>query len=263
MNAALEAVARQMETWSPEEILAWSTAQFSRVLLATGFGAEGCVLIDMAARHQLPVEFFTLDTGLLFPETYELWRRLESKYAITIRGVRPALSVEAQAVAHGDALWLRDPDRCCAIRKVEPLARVLRGADAWITAIRRDQTATRASARHLEPDPKHGIWKVNPLLRWTADDVRAYVRAHDVPVNPLHDAGYPSIGCQPCTTPVRPGEDPRAGRWRHRQEKNECGLHIRDGQVVRASGQGSEAGDREPGAGQEAEVGGRESAARR
>ncbi len=238
MNAALETVALDMETWSPDEILAWPTTRFPRVLLATGFGAEGCVLIDMAARRQLPVEFFTLDTGLLFPETYELWRRLESKYAITIRGVRPALSVEAQAAAYGESLWLRNPDRCCAMRKVEPLARVLRGADAWITAIRRDQTATRASARHLEPDPKHGIWKINPLLRWTADDVRAYVRTHDVPVNPLHDAGYPSIGCLPCTTPVQPGEDARAGRWRHREEKNECGLHLRDGQGPGARGQG-------------------------
>ena len=226
-TTAFEAVAREMEAWPAEQILAWAAAQFPRVLVATGFGAEGCVLIDMAARHRLTVGVFTLDTGLLFPETYALWRRLEARYGVTIRGVRPAQSVEEQAAAHGDTLWLRDPDRCCALRKVAPLAGVLRGADAWVTAIRRDQTAARASALHVERDATHGLWKINPLLRWTSDDVQAYVRAHDVPVNPLHEAGYASIGCAPCTTPVAPGEDPRAGRWRHRQEKNECGLHLR------------------------------------
>jgi phosphoadenylyl-sulfate reductase (thioredoxin) len=185
------------------------------------------VLIDMAARQQLSIAFFTLDTGLLFPETYALWQRLEQRYGVTIRAVRPAQTVDEQAIEHGQALWAREPDRCCALRKVAPLREALRGYDAWITAIRRDQTATRASARHIETDDKHGLWKVNPLLRWSADDVWQYVRAHDVPYNQLHEIGYASIGCAPCTTPVKPGEDPRAGRWRHREEKNECGLHVR------------------------------------
>jgi phosphoadenylyl-sulfate reductase (thioredoxin) len=200
------------------------------VSFATGFGVEGCVLIDMAARQGLPIDLFTLDTGLLFPETYALWRRLEKRYGVSIRAVRPAQTVDEQAAAHGDRLWARDPDRCCALRKVAPLAEALAGYDAWIAAIRRDQTATRATARHVEWDTKNGLVKVNPLLRWSADDVWGYVKLHDVPCNALYDAGYGSIGCAPCTTPVAPGEDPRAGRWRTR-EKNECGLHIRSAET--------------------------------
>ena len=218
--------ADELEHLSPEQILVWASQRFPRVSFATGFGAEGGVLIDMAARHGLPIDLFTLDTGLLFPETYDLWRRLEQRYAVTIRAVRPAQTVDEQAAAHGDRLWARDPDRCCALRKVAPLAEALRGYDAWITAIRRDQTPTRATARHVEWDGKNALVKVNPLLRWSADDVWGYVKAHDVPYNALYDASYGSIGCAPCTTPVGPGEDPRAGRWRTR-EKNECGLHIK------------------------------------
>lgn len=214
-----------LEHVSPQRILAWAARRYPRVSFATGFGAEGCVLIDMAARHDLPIDLFTLDTGLLFPETYALWRRLEERYAVTIRAVRPAQTVEEQAADHGDRLWARDPDRCCALRKVAPLAEALASYDAWITAIRRDQTATRATARHVEWDTKNGLVKVNPLLRWSAGDVWKYVKDHDVPYNALYDASYGSIGCAPCTTPVARGEDPRAGRWRTR-EKNECGLHI-------------------------------------
>ena len=222
----IAAAAEELERQTPEQILAWAATRIPRVSFATGFGAEGCVLIDMAARHALPIDLFTLDTGLLFPETYDLWRRLEQRYGIAIRGVRPAQTVDEQAAAHGDRLWERNPDACCALRKVAPLAAALRDYDAWITAIRRDQTATRAAARHVERDARNGLIKVNPLLRWTADDVWGYVKAHDVPYNGLYDNGYASIGCAPCTTPVAPGEDPRAGRWRTR-EKNECGLHIR------------------------------------
>lgn len=222
----IDAAADQLEGFTPEDILAWTTSAVPRVSFATGFGAEGCVLIDMVARRHLPVDLFTLDTGLLFPETYDLWQRLEQRYGLTIRAVRPAQTVEAQATAHGDRLWERDPDSCCALRKVAPLTATLREYDAWITAIRRDQTATRAAARHVEWDRKNGLVKVNPLLRWTSDEVWAYVRAHDVPFNGLYERGYGSIGCAPCTTPVTAGEDPRAGRWRSR-EKNECGLHVR------------------------------------
>lgn len=226
MGAAdLRAAADELERQSPEQILAWASTRYPRVALATGFGAEGCALIDMAARHRLPVDVFTLDTGLLFPETYELWRRLEQRYGITIRAVRPALTVDEQASAHGPSLWARDPDRCCAMRKVAPLKAALVGYDAWITAIRRDQAPTRATARHVEWDAKNELAKVNPLLRWSADDVWEYVRAYDVPYNDLYEANYASIGCAPCTTPVEAHEDPRAGRWRA-HEKNECGLHL-------------------------------------
>jgi phosphoadenosine phosphosulfate reductase len=223
-----------LEARTPAEILVWATERYPRVAFATGFGAEGCVLIDLVARHGLPIDLFTLDTGLLFPETYALWRRLEDRYARTIRAVRPAQTVDEQAAVHGDRLWARDPDRCCALRKVAPLTEALRGFDAWITAIRRDQTATRASARPVEWDAKYGLVKVNPLLRWSADDVWTYVRDNDVPYNPLYEQSYGSIGCAPCTTPVAAGEDPRAGRWRARG-KDECGLHVRVGPLERVS----------------------------
>jgi len=225
MQDAEAAVA--LEGRPAEEILAWASARFGqRITFATGFGAEGCVLIDLIARHHLPIDIFTLDTGLLFPETYALWRRLEQRYGVVIRAVRPEQTVDQQAAAHGDRLWARDPDRCCGLRKVAPLRAALAGYDAWISAIRRDQTPERASAGIVEADPIFGLVKVNPLASWTASDVSAHVRAHDVPVSPLHEQGYPSIGCVPCTSRVLPGEDPRAGRWRGRAT-SECGLHAR------------------------------------
>jgi phosphoadenosine phosphosulfate reductase len=167
---------------------------------------------------------FTLDTGVLFPETYRLWEALEKKYGITIRAVRPAQTVEEQAASFGPALWEREPDDCCRLRKLAPLADALRDVDVWISAIRRDQTPERANAPIAERDRRYGLIKVSPLVRWTTKDVWRFLHANGVPYNPLHDAGYPSIGCQPCTTPVAAGEDPRAGRWRGHQ-KRECGLH--------------------------------------
>lgn len=218
--------ARELEGETPAEILRWASLHIGRKLtFATGFGAEGCVIIDLIARNNLPIDLFTLDTGLLFPETYELWRRLEAKYGVTIRAVRPQQTVQQQAADHGAALWERDPDRCCELRKVVPLRNALVGFDAWVTAIRRDQTAERAYARVVENDRKFGLIKVNPLVTWTHDDVWGHVYAHDVPFNALHDQGYPSIGCHPCTAVVLPGEDARAGRWRGRNKK-ECGLHV-------------------------------------
>ena len=215
------------ETWSAEEVLAWAAERFApRLALATGFGAEGCVLIDLVARQKLPVRLFTLDTGLLFPETYELWRALEARYGVTIEAVRPAQTVDQQAATHGDALWRRDPATCCQLRKVTPLEGHLQGYDAWITAIRRDQTAARADARAIEWDPRFQLVKVNPLVRWTKAQVWNHLQAHEVPYNPLHDRGFPSIGCVPCTSAVALDEDDRAGRWRG-SEKTECGLHAR------------------------------------
>jgi phosphoadenylyl-sulfate reductase (thioredoxin) len=170
------------------------------------------------------VDLLTLDTGLLFPETYALWRRLEQRYGLRIRAVRPAQTVEQQAAALGPALWERDPDRCCGLRKVEPLRAALSGYRAWISAIRREQTPERAGVAVVARDARFGLVKVSPLAAWTAARVWGYLRAHDVPTNPLHARGYPSIGCQPCTTPVRIGENPRAGRWRGKG-KTECGLH--------------------------------------
>jgi phosphoadenylyl-sulfate reductase (thioredoxin) len=218
--------AAQLDGHSAADILAWSARQFApRVAFGTGFGAEGCVLVHMIAERRLPIEVFTLDTGLLFPETYDLWRRLEHRYGLPIRAVRPALSLADQAATFGEALWERAPDRCCAVRKVAPLREELASIDALITGIRREQTRHRAHAALVEWDAASGRTKINPLAAWTHGDVWSFIRTHEVPYNPLHDRAYPSIGCEPCTTAVADGEDPRAGRWRGR-DKTECGLHV-------------------------------------
>jgi phosphoadenosine phosphosulfate reductase len=138
--------------------------------------------------------------------------------------VKSLLTPEHQAAQHGEALWTRHPDQCCELRKVEPLTRVLKGFDAWITGIRRDQSPTRANAQLIEWDQKFQLVKVNPLAKWTWEDVWTYIRTHEVPYNELHDHHYPSIGCTHCTSPVMPGEDSRAGRWKN-FTKTECGLH--------------------------------------
>lgn len=226
-EADLIEASQRLGAASPTEILRWAASRYApRLAFATGFGPEGLVILDLIARQQLSVDVFTLDTGLLFPETYALWRRLEERYPLRIRAVHPALDLAAQAARHGEALWERQPGRCCHIRKVEPLAEALRGHEAWISAIRADQTEDRASARVVERDGRFGLVKVNPLLAWSSEDVWAYLREHEVPTNPLHERGYPSIGCSPCTSPVLPGEGPRAGRWRGRSQ-TECGLHAR------------------------------------
>jgi len=223
----IASAARRLRDRPPWESLAWAAERFApRVAFATGFGAEGCLVIDIIARHRLRIEVFTLDTGLLFPETVGLWRRLEDRYGLEIRAVRPALTVAEQARDHGEELFYRDPDRCCSLRKTEPLWHALSGLAAWVTAIRRQQTPERKGTEVVEWDGTFGLVKVNPLAAWTHEEVWEYLRAHRVPVNPLHALGYPSIGCAPCTSPVRPGEDLRAGRWRGRV-KTECGLHAR------------------------------------
>lgn len=228
----LEAAARHLQGARPQEVLVWAASRFApRLAFATGFGPEGIVVLDLIARHRLPVDVFTLDTGLFFPETYALWQRLEERLGLKVRAVRPLESLEGQAARHGQKLWERQPDLCCTIRKVEPLAAALAPHLAWISAIRADQTKDRAVAGVIERDPRYGLVKVNPLLAWTSDDVWSYLREHDLPTNPLHEQGYPSIGCWPCTSAVRPGEDPRAGRWRGRT-KTECGLHARRASTV-------------------------------
>jgi phosphoadenylyl-sulfate reductase (thioredoxin) len=222
------AAAETLERESAVEILRWASKRIGKLTFATGFGAEGCVVIDLIARERLDIDLFTLDTGVLFPETYALWRALESRYGITIRAVRPELTIPAQALLHGPRLWERDPDTCCNLRKIAPLRAALAGFDAWITAIRRDQTPERANAKVVEHDRKFGLVKINPLVTWTHDDVWAHIYANDVPYNELHDRGYPSIGCAPCTSAVEAGQDARAGRWAG-FAKRECGLHVKEG----------------------------------
>ena len=221
----LQAISAEFETKPPEAILRWALAEFGPdVALATGFGAEGCVLIDMVAGISRNARIFYLDTDLLFPETYALRDQLEARYGIRLERQATRLSLNAQAAQYGERLWERQPDLCCQLRKVNPLAELLVGLRAWITAIRRDQTPARAQARIVERDPKFGLIKINPLATWSSIDVWKYIAQHDVPHNLLHKHGYRSIGCAPCTSPVQDGEDARAGRWRGTC-KTECGLH--------------------------------------
>lgn len=218
--------AQALEGESAQTIVEWAATQFpGRLTFASSLGIEDCVILDMISHQDRPVRVFTLDTELLFPETYTLWQQLESKYGITIEPVRPAQTVAEQAATEGAELWLREADRCCDLRKMRPLRATLAKYEAWITGIRRDQTPDRANAPVVSWDGRFGLIKVNPLVRWTSVDVRCYVEDHQVPYNPLHDQDYPSIGCIPCTSSVRAGEDSRSGRWRG-SEKTECGLHM-------------------------------------
>jgi phosphoadenosine phosphosulfate reductase len=223
----IEAIAVRLEASSPEEILRWAFDEFEdRVSIATGFGPEGAALIDLAVKINPRADIFFLDTSFLFPETYDLRRRLEDHYGIEIRASRSEITPEAQELSFGPKLWSTDPDLCCRLRKLEPLREALSGRAAWMTAIRRDQTEARASARAVEWDYQWRLVKVNPIVRWSKSDVWSYIRKNDVPYNPLHDQGYPSIGCTHCTRAVREGEDERAGRWAG-FAKTECGLHGR------------------------------------
>ena len=221
----LEAKAAELENQHPEAVLRWAVDEFgSDIALATGFGAEGCMLVAMLSKISRGTRIFYLDTNLLFPETYALRDQLETRYGVRFERRATQLSLDDQAVEYGDRLWERQPNLCCQLRKVEPLKEVLRGLRAWVTAIRRDQSSERAGIRVIERDEKYGLIKINPLAAWSAVDVWSYLVRHDVPYNPLHARGYPSIGCVPCTTPVQMGEAPRAGRWRG-TGKTECGIH--------------------------------------
>ena len=214
----------EYEKRSAEELLAWAVKQFPRLVLACSFGAEDVVLVDMLQKIAPHVPIFYLDTDLHFRETYETRDRLEQHYGIRFIKVSPAFTLEQQKEAYGDELWRKDPDQCCKIRKVDPLAQVLKQYDAWITGIRREQSPTRANAKKVEVDVKFGLMKCNPLADWSWEDVWSYIRTHQLIYNPLHDNNYPSIGCEKCTRPVKPGEDIRSGRWSG-FAKTECGLH--------------------------------------
>ncbi|BCA55547.1 Phosphoadenosine phosphosulfate reductase [Nitrospira sp. KM1] len=212
----------------PQDILASAIERYHpKIVLACSFGAEDVVLVDMIHRINSAVPLFYLDTEFLFPETYRTRDRIIERYGLEpaqVHRVTSFLTPQQQAEQFGDALWSRDPDQCCQLRKVEPLTRTLKNFDAWITGIRRDQSPTRAGARVIEWDEKFRLVKVNPLARWTWTDVWTYITVHEVPYNELHDRHYPSIGCSHCTAPVMPGEDQRAGRWKN-NTKTECGLH--------------------------------------
>ena len=220
-------VAQHLSNANLTQILEWAIRKFGEKLtLACSFGAEDVVLVD--ALQRIPggkkVDIFYLDTDLHFPETYETRDRLEERYGIRFKRVTPDLTLDEQQASYGPALWRKDPNQCCYLRKVQPLEKTLSEYDAWMTGIRREQSPTRRNAQIVEVDQRFRLTKVNPLVHWTSEDVWAYIRERDVPYNPLHDERYPSIGCAPCTRPVHEGEDPRSGRWSGFQ-KTECGLH--------------------------------------
>ena len=225
MKTDIEHLSLIAERWTAEQVLSWAFSNYGEnVAIATGMGAEGMVLLDMASRMNPEMKVFTGDTEFLFPETYDLIDRVEERYGIKIERILSQLSPEEQEREYGAKLWASDPDRCCSLRKIEPLRRKLSTLDAWITAIRRGQTPQRAAAKKVEWDPKFNLVKINPLADWRQQTVWSYIVKHDVPYNPLHDRNYPSIGCTNCTRAVQPGEDARAGRWSG-SGKTECGLH--------------------------------------
>jgi phosphoadenosine phosphosulfate reductase len=213
---------------TPHEIMQWAVERYyPRLTMATAFGAEGCLLLHVLSEIEPRVRVFNLDTGYQFPQTLELRDRIAERYGIEVEMIRPETTVAQYEAQHGGPLYVSNSDQCCYDRKVVPLRRALVGHDAWITAIRAEQSAHRAAARVVGQDPKFNLVKINPLLTWTRRDVWAFIVAHRVPYNPLHDGGYASIGCWPCTRAVAPAEDERAGRWAG-QAKTECGLHSLD-----------------------------------
>lgn len=220
-------------------LLRHAARDFAPVAFSTSLGAEDMVVLDMIARNDIDVEVFSLDTGRLPPETYEVLAEAEKRYDRRIRTYYPRHDlVETFVNERGingfyDAIDHRKA--CCHARKVEPLRRALTGKKAWVTGLRAEQAATRNGLKPLSHDEAFDLVKVNPLHDWSVAEVWAYIRANDVPYNKLHDRGYPSIGCAPCTRAVAPGEDVRAGRWWWESpETKECGLHVVDGKLQRA-----------------------------
>ena len=220
----LKKVNDSFEGKDPREALKWVVDSFpgEDFALACSFGE--LVLLDMLVKIKKDARVFYLDTGLHFKETLKLKDEAERMYGIKVERFAPEMSLEEMERGYGPELWRTDPDRCCAIRKVEPLRKALSGLKAWITGIRRDQGLTRKDVPIVSWDEKYGLVKVNPLACWTRKEVWDYIVANKVPYNELLDRGYPSIGCEPCTAQVKEGEDQRAGRWAG-HDKTECGLH--------------------------------------
>ena len=226
--------ARDLAGASAEEVLAWSEAEFGeRAAIAASFGVEDVVLIHLASRHAPSIGVFTLDTGRLPPETYEVMEEVRRRFGRPIETYFPdRAAVEELEREKGFFSFRRSIEErkeCCSVRKLEPLSRALAGKAAWLTGLRREQSVTRAGVEPVEVDAAHGgILKLNPLAGWREEQVWRYAREHELPVNALHGRGYPSIGCAPCTRAVAPGEDIRAGRWWWESpEHKECGLHGR------------------------------------
>lgn len=222
----------RFESRTAEEILSWALDIFKeKIALANSFGAEDVVLTDILVKIDPKVKIFTLDTGRLPQETYDVWERIESRYKIQIKPYFPdAQAVEVMVKEHGPNLFYKSVKLrklCCRVRKIEPLKRALSGLDAWICGLRKEQSVTRNDVKKVELDEVHNnILKLNPLADWTSRQVWNYIMENNVPYNKLHDRNYPSIGCAPCTKAIKQGEDIRAGRWWWENPENkECGLH--------------------------------------
>jgi phosphoadenosine phosphosulfate reductase len=217
-----------LESATPQQVLQWAVERYApKFTMATAFGPEGMTLIHMLAEIAPETPIFNLDTGYQFAETLELREQIKRRYGIEVEMKRPKLSVEDYERVNGGPVYKHDPNRCCAERKLNVLREAAVGWSAWASAIRRDQSPDRAVAPIVAWDKKFGLVKVSPLANWTKKQVWALIAKEDIPYNPLHDQGYTSIGCQPCTRSIMPGEDERAGRWSGFAKK-ECGLHTQD-----------------------------------
>jgi phosphoadenosine phosphosulfate reductase len=224
----LAVASAKLDRASPQEIIAWSVeTYFPKLTMATAFGPEGCVIMHLLAQIEPRTHVFNLDTGYQFAETLELRDRIARRYGIEVELRRAETTVTQYEAANGGPLYRSNPDQCCFDRKVTVLRQAVVGWNAWMSGIRRDQSSDRANVPIVGWDKKFGLVKISPLANWTKKDVWKLITDHDIPYNPLHDQGYASIGCRPCTRAVMFGEDERAGRWSG-IVKTECGLHTKD-----------------------------------
>ncbi|MDR9366626.1 MAG: phosphoadenylyl-sulfate reductase [Balneolaceae bacterium] len=227
-STELNQLNQQFETTDPGEILSWVYETFGKeMVLGTGFGSSGVFLIHQLQTYGIDIPVFYLDTNLLFDSTYELKDRIEARYNIDITRVTPELSLKKQADRFGDELWKRNPNQCCFYRKVLPLRNYLSDKKAWVTGIRRSQSDTRNQVRIVDWDEENDVIKINPVAHWSGKKIWDEIHRHNLPYNPMHDEGYPSIGCIPCTQPVNASKesDDRNGRW-NGTDKTECGIHF-------------------------------------
>lgn len=228
------------ETWDTEaarkltgeckdtlDVIKWAYRQYKEeIVYSCSFGAEGIVLIDLIARINRNARVIFLDTELHFQETYDLIEKIKNRYPnLLIELVKPKWSLEDQANRYGKELWKHNPNQCCQLRKIEPLAEQLSGMKAWISGLRREQSPTRKNVEFINKDNKFKLIKICPLIHWTWDEIWTYIKLYNLPYNELHDRNYPSIGCSKCTLPVTDGSSSREGRWTD-SEKTECGLHL-------------------------------------
>lgn len=235
MNLDVKQKSQELENKSAEDVIRWGIEEFSpKIALANSLGAEDMVIVDILAKIDPNVRIFTLDTGRVFQENYDLIEKIDDKYGIKVEVYFPNTeAVEKMVKEEGINLFYKSVEQrklCCNVRKIEPLKRALSTVDAWICGLRREQSVTRAQVDKVENDSMNNNIKINPLVDWSENEVWAYIKENDVPYSALHDKNFPSIGCRPCTRAVEPGEDVRAGRWWWESpESKECGLHVKKG----------------------------------